>query len=457
MADKNVCIIGAGIGGLTAGALLVKKGYKVTIFERESIVGGRALSIDMSKYTFESYMKMLSRFNMNVPFSEPSLKTIFDRKMLEGYHLDLGYHVIGGGIIKKIKEILSISGKDIEILQSRLYEQKNDHYGYFVTNFEKIKMIPNILRLLFAGEKLMKELDATSMTETIKKYGKGKARIILEVNSRLITTVNDLDLISTGEVFRTQRDMGMKGIRYPKEGLLKISKKLAELIEENGGKIHLNTTVSKIILKDKKAIGVEVKGKKHSFDSIISNILIQDLFKIADERFFPKEYVKDMKSLEGSGSLCAYYSFDKINTDLIGKAFMFLERNTGLNGNDIAGMIDFMTASPDAGLSPKNKFLVQSYVICTPKEAKNKETLEKLKKILDKNLEKIIPDYKSNLKWCFYPAIWHLDGVAKTIKNDKPEIKTPIKNLYLVGDCVKAPGIGINCAINSARIVAQVI
>ena len=38
--SKKVCIIGAGIGGLTAGAILSKKGYNVTIFEKEKILGG---------------------------------------------------------------------------------------------------------------------------------------------------------------------------------------------------------------------------------------------------------------------------------------------------------------------------------------------------------------------------------------------------------------------------------
>ena len=69
----------------------------------------------------------------------------------------------------------------------------------------------------------------------------------------------------------------------------------------------------------------------------------------------------------------------------------------------------------------------------------------------------MITKNKSNLNWCFYPAIWHLDGVAKTINNEKPEIQTPIENFYLVGDCVNAPGIGINCAINSAKILTQMI
>jgi len=69
----------------------------------------------------------------------------------------------------------------------------------------------------------------------------------------------------------------------------------------------------------------------------------------------------------------------------------------------------------------------------------------------------MIPDFRLNLNWVIYPAIWHLDGVAKIIKNKKPDIKTPIDNLYLVGDCVDAPGIGINCAINSARILTNLL
>ncbi|MDD2482978.1 MAG: FAD-dependent oxidoreductase [Candidatus Shapirobacteria bacterium] len=37
---KNVAIIGAGIGGLTAGYELTKKGYKVTVFEKNKEIGG---------------------------------------------------------------------------------------------------------------------------------------------------------------------------------------------------------------------------------------------------------------------------------------------------------------------------------------------------------------------------------------------------------------------------------
>jgi len=455
MKKSNICIIGAGIGGLTAGALLVKEGFNVKIFEKESKVGGRAFTLDMSKLTLDSYKKLISNFNMNIPFSEPPLEEIFDKKMLDGYHLDLGFHVFGGGIASNIKN--ATSEDNIEMIQSRLFVSENANPSYFVTAGDKIKMIPNLLRLFLSGEKTMKELDDVSITDTIKKYGKGKMKLVLEMNPRLITTVNNLDKISTGEAFRTQREMKLKGVRYPKNGLNNVCKTLVNFIEKNGGEIFLNKHVSKIIIEKNKVKSLLVENKEHKCDIVISNILVQDLFNIVDENHFPKGYIDYIKSLKGTGSLCAYYSFKEIDKDLIGKNFVFIERNTGLDGNDVAGMVDFMASTKDTGIAPADHYIVQSYVICSPKEAKDKKSLEKLRKILDKNIEKIIPDYKSKLNWSIYPAIWHLDGVAKTIDNDKPDVITPIKNLYLVGDCVKAPGIGFNCAMNSAWIVKDAL
>ena len=457
MNKKKVCIIGAGIGGLTAGALLLKKGYEVDIFEKESVVGGRALSMELSTQTIDSYRETLTKFNTAIVFSEPPLEEIFKRKMLEGYTLDLGFHMIGSGIVLKLRDILREYFENITMFKSRLYEQKNNHFGYFVTTADKIAMFPNIARLLLSSEKTMKGLDRVSMTDTIKKYGKGKMKIVLEVNSRLISTINNLDMISTGEVFRTQKDMRLGGVNYPKHGLLKISQTIAEYIEKNGGKIHLNSPVSKIIIKNKKAEGVFVADKEYKFDIVLSNILVQHLFSIVDEQQFPKEYVSVLKTLEGTGSLCAYYSLKQIDPQLVGKSFIFIERNLGVDGNDAVGMIDFITAKEETGLSPSSHYLVQSYIICTPKEARDKKILKKLKGALDKNLERIIPEYHSRLEWAIYPTVWHLDGVAKTLVNTKPDIQTPIQNLYIIGDCVKAPGIGINCAINSARIIQEML
>jgi hypothetical protein len=463
MDNKNhseICIIGAGISGLTAGALLTKQGYKVTIFEKESRIGGRALSFDASSYTVDQYLKLLLRFNMNVPYSEPDLPTIFTNKMLQGYTLDLGYHAIGGGVMSNLNSVLATLDDHIETLESSVGFITENGYDFpFLSRVDKIKILPNILRLLLANEKTMRRLDDISMTKTIKHYGKGKMRLVLEIFSRSISTVNNLDRISTGEMFRAQRTLlkGSKPVGYPKNGLGEIHQKLAKAITDHGGIIHTETPVQQILIEGTSTNGVIVENKEYRFDRIVSTLLVQNLFSIVNEKYFPKEYVKMMKSLQGTGSLCAYYSLKNVDTQLLGKTFHFIERDIGVDGNDAVGMIDFMSAVQDTKLAPPSHYLVQSYIICTPIEARDKKMLDLLKMALDKNLERLIPNFHSQLRWAIYPAVWHLDGVAKTTDNAKPEIQTPIENLFVIGDCVKAPGIGINCAINSARVLQKIL
>jgi prolycopene isomerase len=458
--DSEICIIGAGISGLTAGALLTKQGHKVTIFEKETVLGGRALSFDASTYTIDQYLKLLSRFQMNVPFSEPDLPTIFNEKMLQGYTLDLGYHAIGGGVLSNLNSVLATLDDHIETLESSVGFIKEDGYDFpFLSRGDKLKILPNVVRLLLASEKTMKRLDDVSMTETIQQYGQGKMKLILEIFSRSISTVNNLDRISTGEMFRAQRSLlrGSKPVGYPKKGLGEIHQKLANAITKHGGSIHIGTPVQKILIDGSAATGVLVGQKEHKFDTIVSTILIQNLFSIADKKHFSGDYVNTTTSLRGTGSLCAYYSLKEIDTKLLGKTFHFIERNIGVDGNDAVGMIDFMSAVPETKLSPPDHYLVQSYIICTPQEAQDKQILVRLREALDKNLECLLPGFHSRLRWAIYPAVMHLDGVAKTIDNAKPDIQTPIKNLFIIGDCVKAPGIGINCAINSARILQEML
>jgi hypothetical protein len=455
---SKICIIGAGISGLTAATLFIKQGYNVTIFEQEEIPGGRALSLDGSTLTLDAYKELLSRFNMKVAFAEPDITTIFSNKMLDGYQLDLGYHAIGGGVFSNVNNLLSHINDHVNILESYVGLIKEDGYNFpFLSRWDKIKILPNILRLLFASEATLQRLDKVSITETIHKYGKGKMKLILEIFSRSITTINNLDRISTGEMFRSQRNLyrGSKPVGYPKQGLASIHKKLVNYVTSHGGILQLGTPVEKIRIQDGKAVGVRVDGKDYDFDVVISSIFIQNLFSLADPKHFPKEFVKKMRSLQGTGSLCAYYALRHMPSEFLGKTFHFIERNVGLDGNDAVGMVDFMAAHPDSGISPSGCYLVQSYIICTPEEAQNTKVQGTLKKLLDENLRRLIPDYKQSLLWAIYPAIWHLDGVAKTIDNVKPPITTPVENLFVIGDCVKAMGIGFNCALNSARLVVD--
>lgn len=51
--SKKVIVIGAGIGGLTAGALLAKRGYAVTVYDQAYVPGGCASTFKRHSFTFD--------------------------------------------------------------------------------------------------------------------------------------------------------------------------------------------------------------------------------------------------------------------------------------------------------------------------------------------------------------------------------------------------------------------
>ncbi len=54
MKKKKVIIIGAGPGGLTGAMILAKRGFDVTVFEKEPVVGGRNAPLRVKEYLFDT-------------------------------------------------------------------------------------------------------------------------------------------------------------------------------------------------------------------------------------------------------------------------------------------------------------------------------------------------------------------------------------------------------------------
>lgn len=453
----KIGIIGAGLGGLATGVLLSKKGHSVEIFEKEPILGGRALTLNGSDLTLDEYQRILHRFDMWIPFSEPDVEKIFEKKLLHGYYLDLGFHLLGFISKNPILKILSGCNEKITFSSSRF---KGIHPGKGATNGlpsyldtpDKIRSSYYLLRFLLSRRAIQKKLLDTPLSETIQKYYKGKVGKSLGYGAMLVTTVNDLNKISSRETLevlgRWTPGKGKAG--YPAGGLISLSETLAKTIYRHKGKISLEEKVEEIIIENSLAKGLIIDNQRRDFDLIVSNIPIQGLFDIASEKEFPSDYVKTVKNLEGTGSVCAYYAFDKVNPSLIGRSYGFVEKDLNVEGGRAAGIIDFQITNPEIGVSPDNQHVVQAYIICSPDEARIKKKVELLREVLDKKMELLIPNYRENLLFALYPTTWHLDGVAKTIGNEKPDSVTPVKNLYIVGDCVKSVGIGMNCAVDSA-------
>jgi len=446
----KACIIGGGVGGLATAVRLLNKGWKVDVYERNYLMGGRALSCRLD----EKYDSLLKKFEMRLRGAEPSLEEL--KEMASGYSVDLGFHLIGGGkngaTVKLLREIHA----DVEFAGSRLgFVGERIDYPILKAR-DKIAMLPRIMQLLFTRKEKIEEMKKMSVEELMEIYGRGKMNLILRLFPRLITTVNNLQKISAGESLFAQRElMGGHPVVYPKGGLGKVAEAMVEYIRRRGGGIFLNRRVKEVIIEDGEAKGIVAEEEKE-YDAVVATMPVQHLFTVANRKEFPEEWVKSMKNLEGTGSFVSYHALRDVEDKLLNKSFVIMEKNDSFDGGEVVGMIDFKMNYLN-GVAPHGKCLVQSYVICTPQEARNADKMEELREMVERNIEKIVARYRKKMEWYLYSSICHLDGVAKTIDNEKPGVITPVKNLYIAGDSVDSKGVGINCAVDSARLVADAV
>ena len=62
-ADKEVIVIGGGLGGLFTAAILSHEGYVVTVLEKNATAGGGLQTFRRCGFTFETGMHTLGGFN----------------------------------------------------------------------------------------------------------------------------------------------------------------------------------------------------------------------------------------------------------------------------------------------------------------------------------------------------------------------------------------------------------
>ena len=58
--SKKICVIGGGLGGLSAAIRLANKGFEVDLFEQNEIVGGKAGEINYNGFRFDTGPSLLT-------------------------------------------------------------------------------------------------------------------------------------------------------------------------------------------------------------------------------------------------------------------------------------------------------------------------------------------------------------------------------------------------------------
>jgi all-trans-retinol 13,14-reductase len=404
----DVIIIGAGLGGLTAGAKLAREGIKVLLIEQHGVPGGCATTFKRGPFTLE-----VGLHEMDGP-SQHDMKTRIFRelevsdnvtfiKLPEFYHFVSDHINITiphdtAAVIKTLKdkfplEVIGIDAFFNQILSPKKKPAEND-------NINKLSL----------GE----FLDSIILDEYLK----------LVLLGNLGYFHDDPYSISLAYYSVAQGSYFKGGASYIKGGSQKLSDHLAGYIQRHGGTVILNHIVTGLIIDNYKLKGVIYKNKKSPSsepifefaDEIIANAAIPN---IAD--LLPGEYGLKLKNeirnqKPGASLLTIYFGFRNSLRE-IGhthySTFVFdetvrtqsdiINNNKGDFENRSFTFVDY--GQIDSGLAPEGKSVgalccidyLTDWENMTVEEYNKKK--EAVAKIYIGRLEKLIPGISAEIEY----------------------------------------------------------
>ena len=299
----DVIVIGSGIGGLTAAALLQERGISTLVFEKNRYPGGSCSSFLRDGYRFDAGASVFYGFGENGTSGTLNLhKRIFRKLGVEVCtipdQVQIHYHLPDNFNVAACYDRLAFLGA----LASRF-----PHEAAGITKFyreldevhEIISSLPagsleDVTHLLSVGGAFPLKTVALAL-KTFRSMGKTARRYIrdeellhfidIEAYSWAVQDAVSTPLVNAG-ICLADRHFG--GINYPVGGSGAIPAGLCKGIEKFGGTICYQSEVTEILVNNGEARGVRLAdGTEHYARAVISNATIWDTFNrlVTDSRY----------------------------------------------------------------------------------------------------------------------------------------------------------------------------
>ena len=460
---KSIIIIGGGLGGLVTGALLSKEGYKVTVLEKNAIIGGGLQTFKRHGVSFATGMHIFGGFHKG-----ENLNKLFDYLgITEKLHLlptdddacdvvsigedNTTYYLPKGkeNFVNYLAEIFPEEKENIKNYIEKLFElsQKEDLFY-----LRESPPGPNFSSL---GQDFLNPYN-----QLIDKYiHNQKLKNLLSYLSPLFGGVEDMTpaffnaLLSVLHINGTFQFVG---------GSQQMADLLKEVIENGGGKVIPNEEVVKINVDNHSVTDVLTeKGNIYRADRYISDVHPDILLKIISEDAFPLAFKKRIHSVpESASSFKIYIKFKE-------KSFKYINHPCYFIDNQGEWPKYLMHITPP--VENQGEFAETMIIVCIMdfekvKRWENTKTghrgedyeLWKRKmtdKIIDR-MEKIYPDFREKIEFSFASSPLTIRdfygnkegsnyGFQKDSNNlmlSQMSVFTKVKNLFLTGQNVNIHG-----------------
>ena len=429
--EKSVIIIGAGVGGLSIGTLLVNAGHKVSIYEKAERLGGRTASIKFKNHILDNGFHIMPFYKKSAIYDVLKSANIVSKLKLaivdKIAFYDGDFHTYPKGII--------------DVLRMSLIPLKS-----------RFSLLKILLPMAFTSMEKAEQMDQTPLTEVTKKLD-SHSRTFFDAVC-MLAFADTTDHISLGEFARTIiRANPFKGgtseFAYPDMGGYdRISEVMGNYIQENSSSVNLGVAVKKILVKDSKVTGVLLSdGNTIESDCvIISYPAYHAINQLFDEGIFDDDFVKHTNRLNKTTSVVEVHFALSKQLDTRQVVFPVGENYTS------KGIFFISNITPS--VSPKGEHLIIVGTPVKPEETDNQQRIKEIVSKMKEELTAIYPDFNNELLWERAMAWKLVEAVVKepglVWKNKMPHSVPHVKGLFFVGDSTISYGIGTDSAAHSA-------
>lgn len=426
--NVDVLIIGAGIGGMCAGAYLAEKGYKVLITEALPRIGGHCSTIE--------YQGIKTTTGVVGPGLGGPLEELF-------HQLGAAYNVRPAGTPHYL-----INGNIVEL------PRKGGLRALLSAAVDEPSKIDDVLQAFSRAMNWAEPPELMSMREWLMQFTREKSIIDLFQCMAGATSISSIDrLTARGFIRFLKQHKGFKEWGVCPEGSIALPNSLAGVIEKNGGEIWKCSPAIKIHSENRLVKGATINknGRKIQVGArvVVSNCGPGRTVDLVGKKNLDSGYLEELGQL--TPAICVSVHL-KSDVPLLDHDHLLVSgaRNT-------VGIFPLTTVCPELAPPGVHYTVIGAdpVDISTPAQAR-----KEIDMCLE-DLKEIMPKFESHGEVMFtgvYRGEW--PAMFSTAGESFPS-RTPVVNLYAVGDgFISQPGMtamigAATSGIDAARDIAQ--
>ncbi|MDX2159859.1 MAG: NAD(P)/FAD-dependent oxidoreductase [bacterium] len=287
MNTAKIVIIGAGVGGLTAAALLAKHGFDVTVLEAQGYPGGSAGTFFHKGYRFEAGATVAGGFQPNGPHFIAAQKL--------GLHWNVRLHEPAWVVHLPDRDVaLTRDNQDVIAkfpASAGFWAQQSAlaNLGWSLSA-QGLPWPPTdpaeLAQLIKVGvgnlprDLAMIPFALMSAHQWLSLRGLAKDKAFVRfIDAQLLISAQTTSRGANAMYSATALDLARQGVYHVEGGIGGISETLAQSIESFGGRVLYKRRACRIVVQDGRAVGVEAthgrRGKTPEFfpaDFVIGNL-----------------------------------------------------------------------------------------------------------------------------------------------------------------------------------------